>query len=250
MYQHQAEDGARLPGTYSPSNSHPPMDEAPASSPSSSPNDQRVNRVNYSNFPYHPPYSHSSDTQYAPQYPSHSQSYFPSMPYDDPNSANTRIPYVRRITPPQPLQQSPTASSVLDPLPVVSPTNPLIPYARRVSPPTSQQFSLTPTTAYPPYEDGHALPVNPIPRIPYARHASPLPAPSPVQQQQFQTVPAAVSYQFGANGQVAHRPFAPPSPREADRNSGNGSVGPKKFCESCHTDSSPEWRRGPTGHKT
>ncbi|PKC69648.1 hypothetical protein RhiirA1_415356, partial [Rhizophagus irregularis] len=35
-----------------------------------------------------------------------------------------------------------------------------------------------------------------------------------------------------------------------NNNNNNNNVQGVKKCESCHTSSSPEWRRGPTGHKT
>jgi hypothetical protein len=35
-----------------------------------------------------------------------------------------------------------------------------------------------------------------------------------------------------------------------NNNNSNNNVQGAKKCESCHTSSSPEWRRGPTGHKT
>ncbi|CAG8462750.1 1569_t:CDS:2 [Cetraspora pellucida] len=46
--------------------------------------------------------------------------------------------------------------------------------------------------------------------------------------------------------QVTNFPQYPPPSQRRPTPAINGT----KKCESCHTDSSPEWRRGPTGHKT
>ncbi|RUP47430.1 hypothetical protein BC936DRAFT_145745 [Jimgerdemannia flammicorona] len=258
FYQHQrSTEELRSSGTYGASNGHQSMDEmTPASSPVSSPNLQRVNRNHHNGFSYHSAYTQTlpPEAQYQPSYPLHSQRYSAPIPYDDQTPANPRgIPHARRASPPQPLsthqQQSPVSSSFHESQ-LVSTTNPAIPYARRGSPPPGHLFSLPPTPAYPPYEDPHVPPPSRTPGIPYARHASPLPTQPPPVQQSFPLTSQPVPYQFGSNGQVSHRVYTPPSPRETDRSPGNGGAGPKKYCESCGTDSSPEWRRGPTGHKT
>ncbi|CAG8438499.1 14340_t:CDS:2 [Acaulospora colombiana] len=78
--------------------------------------------------------------------------------------------------------------------------------------------------SYPPGNNNHSSPHNPIPLLP----------PPPPQQSPSQTDPIQ-SQMFSQ--------FAPQQRRSPSAVHG-------KKCESCHTSSSPEWRRGPTGHKT
>ncbi|RHZ47259.1 hypothetical protein Glove_586g18 [Diversispora epigaea] len=92
-------------------------------------------------------------------------------------------------------------------------------------PPSSHPSSLTPTTSPtpPPSQIPSQLP-------PTSSSSSPPPSSSSL-----------------SSSQVDHNQNHIFTPLKPTRNS-NATHGKK--CESCHTSSSPEWRRGPTGHKT
>ncbi|KAF0470738.1 gata transcription [Gigaspora margarita] len=62
------------------------------------------------------------------------------------------------------------------------------------------------------------------------------PPPNPPPTSQPQSIP---------NQTASFTQFTPSSQRRS-----NTTINGTKKCESCHTSSSPEWRRGPTGHKT
>ncbi|CAG8456174.1 9177_t:CDS:2 [Scutellospora calospora] len=85
-----------------------------------------------------------------------------------------------------------------------------------------QQHVVTPYSSptFLPHDNNNAMCQRPNP--------PPFSQPQPVPNQQPPTFP----------------PFSPSQRRN------NAAVNGTKKCESCHTSSSPEWRRGPTGHKT
>ncbi|CAI2171363.1 8056_t:CDS:2 [Funneliformis geosporum] len=93
-----------------------------------------------------------------------------------------------------------------------------------------------------------------------------LPATQPPSQQQQQSYPSPTN----RSAPFLYTPVLPPqqpssesssaanqtrrfsqfSPHQRRTSSNNKNTSGVKKCESCHTSSSPEWRRGPTGHKT
>jgi hypothetical protein len=76
-------------------------------------------------------------------------------------------------------------------------------------------------------------------------------------QPQQPTPPSSSSQSSSNQSQQRYTQFTAPQQRRNNNNNNsnnnnnnNNNVQGVKKCESCHTSSSPEWRRGPTGHKT
>ncbi|CAG8702950.1 8841_t:CDS:2, partial [Funneliformis caledonium] len=208
--------------------------EPSSASIGSSDNDSKVHLVNGSPSPTHSPHKLS---RLLPSYQPPSPSYqLNSPPYQgNPSSYQGKNPsYQSKTSSYQPILPS-------QQLRHIQPCPPQITIAK------DQKASQHPQQSYHP----RILPATQPSSQQQQSYPSPTNRPAPFLTQNYPPVlPRQQPSSQSSSAANQTRRFSQFSPHQRRTSNNNKNTSGVKKCESCHTSSSPEWRRGPTGHKT